>query len=130
MIVPGAPGESAEVIAPGESGSMANPGAYGDDEVTFVTNMVPHHTQALAMAELAPGRAQDERVSGLAERITLSQGPEIATMQAWLTAQGLPRRTPRPGTTPTRTCEGWRRRSRCSSWSPPAARSSTGSSWS
>ncbi len=94
VIVPGAPGESAEVIDPGESGSMANPGAYGDDEVVFVTNLVPHHTPALAMAELAPGRAKDERVLSLAERITLGQGPEIATMQAWLTAQGLPEADP------------------------------------
>jgi len=97
VLVPGAPGESAEVIAPGESGTLANPGAYGDDEVTFVTTMVPHHTQALEMAALAPGRAEDEGVLRLAERITLSQGPEIATMQAWLTAQGLPEADPEAG---------------------------------
>ncbi|MGJ7440890.1 DUF305 domain-containing protein [Aquipuribacter sp. MA13-6] len=97
VIVPGAPGESPEVIDPGGTGSMANPGAYDEDEVTFVTNMVPHHTQALAMAELAADRAQDERVRGLAERITLGQGPEIATMQAWLTAQGLPEADPQAG---------------------------------
>ncbi|WP_380169077.1 DUF305 domain-containing protein [Jannaschia sp. R86511] len=97
VLVPGAPGESAEVIDPGESGSMANPGAYGEDEVVFVSNMVPHHTQALVMADLAPGRAGDERVLGLAERISLGQGPEIATMQAWLSAQGLPEADPEAG---------------------------------
>lgn len=97
VLVPGSPGGAVETIEPGDTGTFANPEAYGDDEVTFVTNMVPHHTQALEMAALAPGRAQDERVLSLAERITLSQGPEIETMQAWLTGQGLPEADPEAG---------------------------------
>lgn len=90
VLVPGAPGESPAVVQPGESGTMANPGAYNDADVTFVTDMVAHHAQALRMAELAPERADDERVRGLAERIALGQGPEIDSMQTWLAAQGLP----------------------------------------
>ena len=90
VLQPGAPGESADVVEPGETGELANPGAYNDADVEFVTNMVPHHTQALAMASLAPERAQDPRVADLAERIALAQGPEIDLMQSWLAAQGLP----------------------------------------
>jgi len=90
VLVPGAPGESPTVLQPGESGTMANPGAYVEADVTFVTDMVAHHAQALRMAELAPERAQDQRVRGLAERIAAGQGPEIESMQAWLAAQGLP----------------------------------------
>ena len=90
VLVPGAPGAPATVLAPGQSGVMANANAYRDEDVAFMTDMVAHHTQALRMAELAPDRAQDTRVQRLAERIAAGQGPEIDVMQAWLTSQGLP----------------------------------------
>jgi len=97
VLVPGAPGGPTTTYAPGESGELANPAVYGDDEVDFLTTMVPHHTQALTMAALAPGRAEDERVLGLADRIAAAQGPEVTTMQAWLSAQGLPEADPEAG---------------------------------
>ena len=90
VLVPGSPGEPTEVVPPGGTGELANPGLYGDADVTFVMDMVPHHTQALRLAELVPGRTDDEQVVALAERITAGQGPEIDVMQAWLAAQGLP----------------------------------------
>lgn len=90
VLVPGAPGGPTETVEPGDEGSFANPGAYGDAEVDFVNGMVPHHGQALRMAEIAVERADDDRVVRLAERIRAGQGPEIAVMQAWLDAQGLP----------------------------------------
>jgi uncharacterized protein (DUF305 family) len=91
VLVPGAPGEEPAVVAPGEQGSLPNADVYSDADVEFVTAMVPHHAQALEMAELAPDRAQDPRVTAMAERIAVGQGPEIAAMQAWLEAHGLPR---------------------------------------
>lgn len=91
VLVPGAPGEEPDVVAPGEQGSLPNPNMYSDEDVEFVTAMVPHHAQALEMAELAPERASDDRVKAMAERIAAGQGPEIATMQAWLEGQGLPK---------------------------------------
>ena len=90
VLVPGKPGEEPEVVAPGESGSMPNAEVYSDEDVAFVTDMVPHHAQALEMAELAPERAQDPRVRTLADRIAAGQGPEIEAMQAWLEERGLP----------------------------------------
>jgi uncharacterized protein (DUF305 family) len=90
VIVPGAPGEEPTVLQPGQSGTMANAGAFGDADVTFMTDMVTHHKQALEMAELAPQRARDRRVVKLAERIAAGQGPEIDAMQTWLEQQGLP----------------------------------------
>ena len=89
VLRPGAPGESAKVVAPGQSDTRANAAAYRDEDVTFVNGMVPHHAQALEMASLAPERAADDRVERLAERIAAGQGPEIRSMQAWLAAQGL-----------------------------------------
>lgn len=90
VLVPGRPGEEAEVLAPGETGTRQNRLAYEDAEVAFVTGMVPHHAQALEMAALAPERAADPRVKALAARIAADQAPEIATMQAWLEQNGLP----------------------------------------
>ena len=90
VLVPGKPGESPGVVAPGEGGEVANAEVHTDEDVAFVTDMVPHHAQALEMAELAPERAQDPRVRTLAERIAAGQGPEIEVMQAWLSERGLP----------------------------------------
>jgi uncharacterized protein (DUF305 family) len=91
VLVPGAPGEEPAVVAPGEQGALPNPDLYSDEDVEFVTAMVPHHAQALEMAELAPDRASDARVRAMAERIAAGQGPEIAVMQAWLADHGLPK---------------------------------------
>lgn len=90
VLVPGAPGEEPTVIAPGQQGAMPNPDNYSEADVEFVTAMVPHHAQALEMAELAPERAADPRVRAMADRIAAGQGPEIAAMQAWLAGHGLP----------------------------------------
>lgn len=94
VLVPGAPGESPAVVAPGEQGTLPNADLYSAEDVEFVTAMVPHHAQALEMAELAPDRARDRRVKVMAERIAAGQGPEIDVMQAWLEAHDLPKADP------------------------------------
>jgi uncharacterized protein (DUF305 family) len=97
VLVPGAPGEEPTVVAPGEQGALPNPDLYSEADVEFVTAMVPHHAQALEMAELAPDRAADARVRTMADRIAAGQGPEIAAMQAWLADHGLPEADTDPG---------------------------------
>ncbi len=52
--------------------------------------MIPHHQQAIEMADLALTRATSPQVKQLAEQIKSAQGPEIATMKGWLTAWGAP----------------------------------------
>lgn len=94
VVVPGSPGEPTTTIAPGETAQMENSGAWGQGDVDFVLAMVPHHTQALRMAELAPERASDERVRAIADRILAAQGPEIDVMQSWLATNGLPEADP------------------------------------
>lgn len=54
---------------------------FNDADVTFIQGMAPHHASALAMAELAPSRAENAQVKDLAERIAAAQGPEIELMQ-------------------------------------------------
>ncbi|MCD0449794.1 DUF305 domain-containing protein [Actinocorallia sp. API 0066] len=58
-------------------------------DVTFAQGMIPHHRQAVTMADLAETRA-GAKVRALAARIKAAQAPEIATMTGWLTAWGAP----------------------------------------
>jgi uncharacterized protein (DUF305 family) len=68
--------------------SSAEQGEFNDADVAFARGMIPHHRQAIAMAELARGRAADPRVLDLAARIQAAQDPEIETMTGWLQSWG------------------------------------------
>ena len=57
---------------------------FSDADVRFVTDMIAHHAQALAMAGLAPARGASPAVATLAARIINAQEDEIAWMEAWL----------------------------------------------
>ena len=52
----------------------------GADEA-FIKDMSPHHSGALAMAELAPTRAANADVKAIAARISAAQEPEIERMK-------------------------------------------------
>ncbi|GAA2287375.1 lipoprotein [Streptomyces ruber] len=73
--------------APSATGSAAHAGHNAQD-VSFAQAMIPHHRQAVAMADLAATRAQSQQVKDLAERIKQAQGPEITTMSGWLESWG------------------------------------------
>ena len=64
--------------------TTASNAEFNDADVTFATDMIPHHQQAVEMAELATDRAQSPEVQQLAEDIERAQGPEIETMTQWL----------------------------------------------
>lgn len=53
-------------------------------DVSFAQQMIPHHRQAVAMADLAATRTSSPAVRRLAARIKAGQGPEITTMTGWL----------------------------------------------
>ncbi|WP_329232064.1 DUF305 domain-containing protein [Streptomyces canus] len=61
-------------------------GAHNSQDVSFAQGMIPHHQQAIEMAELADGRAASAQVKDLAARVEKAQGPEITTMTGWLKA--------------------------------------------
>ncbi|MEH0974721.1 DUF305 domain-containing protein [Micromonospora sp. CPCC 205546] len=88
VIVPGRPGETA-TVRPAEELRDAATSRHNSMDVWFVRMMIPHHAQALEMAELAGDRAGDPALRALAERIRASQGPEIGMMRGWLQARGL-----------------------------------------
>ncbi|WP_340559442.1 DUF305 domain-containing protein [Streptomyces sp. GSL17-111] len=59
-------------------------------DVAFAQEMIPHHRQAIEMAELAPERAGSPEVRALAAEIEEAQAPEIETMSGWLRGWGEP----------------------------------------
>jgi len=82
LIAPDTPGGSAPTVAPSDVSGVV-PAPPNDADRQYVSMMIVHHEQALAMTRFAPERAQNETVKGLAERIRFSQEPEIGAMQQW-----------------------------------------------
>lgn len=75
--------------SPAASGTPAA-GDRNEADTLFATMMIPHHAQAIAMADLALKQGTDTKVKALASRIKAAQGPEIARMSGWLTGWGAP----------------------------------------
>ncbi len=63
-----------------------------DADVVFAQSMIPHHQQAVEMAEIAlePTVGASPQVIDLATRIQAAQDPEIEQMTSWLTMWGEP----------------------------------------
>lgn len=71
--------------------SAENTGAFNDADVAFAMGMIPHHKQAIEMADTILSKTGiDPRVTDLATRIKAAQDPEITEMTAWLTTWGSP----------------------------------------
>jgi uncharacterized protein (DUF305 family) len=68
--------------------ASASQGQHNAADVTFAKGMIPHHRQAIEMADLAPSRAESAEVKKLAADIKKAQGPEIRTLSGWLTYWG------------------------------------------
>ncbi|GGS48791.1 DUF305 domain-containing protein [Actinokineospora fastidiosa] len=90
IVQPGLPGEPNRTLSAEEAESALPDTEPNDEDVSYVRNMIIHHQQAVEMSALAPERAADERVRGLASRIHDVQGPEIGMMNRWLTGHDLP----------------------------------------
>ncbi|MCZ4508759.1 DUF305 domain-containing protein [Streptomyces sp. ActVer] len=73
--------------SPGTTTSASIPaGEHNQADVTFSQGMIPHHRQAITMADMAETRASSSNVKALASQIKKAQDPEIETMSAWLRA--------------------------------------------
>ncbi|GLV95142.1 MULTISPECIES: DUF305 domain-containing protein [Streptomyces] len=66
----------------------AQQGDHNAADVTFAQGMIPHHRQAIEMADLAATRAESADVKKLAGEIKKAQDPEIKTLSGWLTSWG------------------------------------------
>jgi uncharacterized protein (DUF305 family) len=89
VVQPGAPGEPGRTLSPEELASLTVP-PHNAADVEFFERMIPHHAQALEMTALVADRTTNADIRLLAERIEISQRDEIAQMEEWLTARGLP----------------------------------------
>ena len=57
---------------------------YNAADVMFAQGMIPHHEQAVEMADLALANTTTPTVVELANRIKAAQDPEIMMMRGWL----------------------------------------------
>lgn len=57
---------------------------YSMNELMFAQMMIPHHDQAVDMAQLALENSTNDDVRDLAFRIIAGQEPEIRIMESWL----------------------------------------------
>jgi len=64
--------------------------SFNQVDVTFATDMITHHRQAVEMADLAGDRASSAQVKDLASQIAAAQQPEIDLMSGWLEGWGAP----------------------------------------
>ena len=81
-------GNSSSPMSHSGHGSMSSDedasSAYTDDELMFASMMIPHHSQAVTMSDLALANTTNPEILSLATAIRDAQAPEIAQMQSWL----------------------------------------------
>jgi uncharacterized protein (DUF305 family) len=82
-----AAGDSAAAVR-ARADSVRHP--YTDADVEFMSHMIGHHAQAIAMARWAPTHGASPSVRILADRIINAQQDEIVTMQTWLRDRNKP----------------------------------------
>ncbi|MEV4969591.1 DUF305 domain-containing protein [Streptomyces scopuliridis] len=85
----GANGSTSSAASASASASAPAPAAgsaHNAADVSFAQGMIPHHRQAVEMADLAATRASSPEVKKLAAEIKKAQDPEIKTLSGWLTS--------------------------------------------
>ncbi len=87
ILQPGAPGQPTVAINPQEAVRIAST-RFSPDDVRFMQNMIPHHHQAVQMAELVNSRTSRRELVDVAKRIDASQEDEIKFMRDWLRMRG------------------------------------------
>ena len=85
-------GSTATTPISSTASTTSNAAAFNDADVKFLQSMIPHHQQAVQMAEFAldPAVGASQKVVDLATRIQAAQDPEIQTMTTWLKDWGTP----------------------------------------
>jgi uncharacterized protein (DUF305 family) len=63
---------------------------FNATDVAFAQGMIPHHEQAIVMADMALEQSSNAEVTKLATEIKAAQAPEIEQLTAWLEAWGQP----------------------------------------
>ncbi|NYH51263.1 uncharacterized protein (DUF305 family) [Nocardiopsis arvandica] len=84
VIAPGAPGESSSPATADQIAALAEEQGHNEADVTYLVQMIEHHSQALEMTDLVPERYERGGIKSIADRISAAQGPEITAMESWL----------------------------------------------
>ncbi|MDM7860345.1 DUF305 domain-containing protein [Alteromonas sp. ASW11-36] len=87
IVQPGAPGQETRDLS-AEQAIQLSKTRYTLADVSFMQNMIPHHAQAVEMAELVAERTNNEKIIDIAGRIQKSQTDEIGFMRDWLQERG------------------------------------------
>jgi uncharacterized protein (DUF305 family) len=74
-------------------GACAGSDDHNDADVAFAQGMIPHHEQAVEMADLTTDAAGSAEVREIASQIKEAQQPEIDTMKGWLDDWGTAKHT-------------------------------------
>lgn len=61
---------------------------FNATDVGFAQGMIPHHAQAVEMADMGIAKSTNADVLALAKQIKSAQNPEIETMTGWLQGWG------------------------------------------
>lgn len=83
-------GASPSATTSAATSAPASQGGHNAADAAFAKGMIPHHRQAIEMADLAPSRTGSAEVKALAEQIKKAQDPEIKSLSGWLTSWGEP----------------------------------------
>jgi uncharacterized protein (DUF305 family) len=89
IIQPGPPGAPVRELSADQAIEIADT-SYSAADSRFMQDMIPHHHQALEMAELVEARTNRSELVDVAGRINVSQQDEIEFMQQWLRDRGEP----------------------------------------
>jgi uncharacterized protein (DUF305 family) len=88
LVQPGAPGQPTRTLTKPTLGTAHIEPTEAD--IKFMQGMIMHHSQAVEMVALMPGRTQDPHIVALGQRISLSQSSELKFMRLWLGVNGHP----------------------------------------
>jgi uncharacterized protein (DUF305 family) len=84
------------VVVHGDSTAIANAKgdkdryAYTEADVQFISGMISHHAQAIAMSKLSPTHGASSSILTLSSRIINAQTDEINLMSQWLRDRNQP----------------------------------------
>jgi uncharacterized protein (DUF305 family) len=87
IIQPGLPGDPARELSAEEAIEIADT-SYSPADAQFMQDMIPHHHQALEMAEFVADRTNRPELIDVGGRIDVSQQHDIVYMQDGLRARG------------------------------------------
>ncbi|RZS63712.1 uncharacterized protein (DUF305 family) [Agromyces ramosus] len=79
----GAPGQPNRTLSPEEAGQLGAP-TFVEEDVTFMRDMIDHHSQAIVMTGFVDARTDDRDIRLLAERMQISQEGELDLIVQWL----------------------------------------------